>query len=190
MIKRWFGKAMLKLFGWKVKGEFPSEIKKFVLIQAPHTSNMDFYVGHLYNFMVNMHPTVIIKKELFVFPLNLILRALGGIPIDRKSTKGFVEQISEQFDKKEIFRLVFTPEGTRKKNGKWKNGFLRVAYAAKVPIVMTFIDYEKKELGVFGVYEPTNDMETDMQNIKNYYKDVKGKHPDQFSIDENDVLIK
>lgn len=190
MLKKWFGKTMLKLFGWKIKGNFPFDIKKFVVVVAPHTSNMDFYIGHLYNFFVNMHPTVMIKKELFVFPINIILRALGGVPVDRKSTKGYVEQIAEEFGKREQFRLVITPEGTRKKNGKWKTGFLRIAYMAKVPILLTFIDYKKKELGVLSLYQPTYDLETDMQNIKNYYKDITAKHPEQFSIDDKDAYVK
>lgn len=181
---------MLKLFGWKTVGEFPFEMKKFVIIQAPHTSNWDFVMGHLYNFYVNMRPTVIVKKELFVFPLNLILKSLGGIPINRKSTKGFVEQMIEFFEQKDFFRLTITPEGSRQKNGNWKTGFLRVAYGAKQSIVMSFIDYEKKELGILGIYEPTFDMDLDMKNVKNFYRNVKGKFPEQFSIDEKDVLVR
>ncbi len=184
MIKKWIGKTILSLFGWKIVGEFPTQMKKCVLIQAPHTSNWDFIMGHLYNFVVNMRPTVIVKKELFIFPLSLLLKAFGGLPVDRKSSKGFVEQMIDYYSQRNFFRLVFTPEGTRKKNGNWKTGFLRVAYGAKQSIVMTFIDYEKKELGTLGVYQPTFNIDVDMKNIKQKYKDVKGKYPEKFSIDE------
>jgi 1-acyl-sn-glycerol-3-phosphate acyltransferase len=182
MLKKFFGKTMLKIFGWKIVGDFPDEIKKAIIIEAPHTSNWDFLIGHLYNFATNMKPTVIVKKELFVFPLNLILKALGGMPIDRKSPKGFVEQMIDAFENKDFLRLVFTPEGTRKKNPNWKTGFLRVAYGAKVPIIMTYIDYKKKELGTLGMYQPKFNLELDMQNIKKYYKNITAKYPDKFAI--------
>ena len=190
MFKRWFGRTMLKILGWKIIGNFPADLKKFIIIQAPHTSNWDYIVGNYYNFAMDLRPRVIIKKELFVFPLNLVLKSLGGIPINRKASKGFVEQMVDHFNEKDFFRLTITPEGTRKKNGNWKNGFLRIAYGAKQPIVLSFIDYEKKEIGVLDVYQPTFDFDQDMKNIKNYYRDIKGKIPENFSIDANDVLTR
>ena len=38
-------KLFFKLRGWKITGGIPKDVKKCVLVAAPHTSNWDFVYG-------------------------------------------------------------------------------------------------------------------------------------------------
>ena len=186
MIQQWIGRKILALFGWKVIGDIPT-VKKYIIIQAPHTSNIDFLVGKVYNFILKMKPIVLMKKELFVFPLNLLLRWLGGVPLIRTSAQGTTGQLIQLIKEKEKILVAITPEGSRKLNGKWKTGFYRIAQEAQVPIALGIIDYKKREVGIMKMYYTTGNMEEEMKEIKSYYKDATARHPELFSIDDNDV---
>ena len=123
------------------------------------------------------------KKEWFFFPFGCIFRAMGGVPVNRKNNKNsLTEQMIARFNKNKKFRLVISPEGTRKKNTQWKTGFYYIALGAKVPISLAHIDYAKKEIGLSANFIPTGNIESDMEEMKSYYKDFKGKHPDNFSL--------
>ena len=50
---------------------------------APHTSNWDLVLGLLGRFAVGVKMNFLAKHQLFVFPLNLLMKVLGEI--DRKS---------------------------------------------------------------------------------------------------------
>ena len=123
------------------------------------------------------------KKEWFFFPFGYILRAMGGVPVNRKNKKNsLTERMIERFNKNRKFRLVISPEGTRKKNTSWKTGFYYIACGAKVPISLAHIDYEKKTIGLSVNFIPTGNVESDMEKIKDYYRGFKGKYPDNFSL--------
>ena len=123
------------------------------------------------------------KKEWFFFPFGYILKAMGGVPVDRKNTKSsLTEQMIKKFNRSKEFRLAISPEGTRKKNTLWKTGFYYIALGAKVPISLAHIDYGKKEIGLSYNFLPTGNVEVDMEKIKNFYTGFRGKHPDKFSL--------
>jgi len=170
------------LLGWKSKlhVEIP---KKCVVCVAPHTSNWDFIIGKIFYSSLSGKMHFLMKKEWFFFPFGCIFRAMGGAPVDRKRKKSsLTEQMIERFNEKDEFRLVISPEGTRKKNTQWKTGFYYIALGANVPISLAHIDYEKKEIGLSANFFPTGNIEADMEEIKNYYTDFKGKHPEQFGL--------
>jgi 1-acyl-sn-glycerol-3-phosphate acyltransferase len=179
---QWLAKLIyFKVLGWQVVGNtnFSKDtIKKAVIIAAPHTSWSDFFIGILLRSVVNIKTNFIGKKELFVFPLGIILRALGGAPINRKSKENKVEAIAKLFEEREEFRIALAPEGTRKKVKKWRTGFYYIAKQAKVPIIMFTLDFENKQNKISEPFYPTNDIEADFKFMYNFYKDVKGKIAD------------
>lgn len=171
----------LSLNGWKLINEYPKHIKKSVTLGAPHTSNEDFLVARAAFFVMGVPVKFTIKKEAMFFPLNLILKPLGAIPIDRKKkNKGFsyVQQMIEVFDNYDKIFLMITPEGTRKKVDKLKSGFYHVAKGANVPVLLGFMDYKKKIVGIREVVIPSENMEKDMKKIIEFYSTITAKFPE------------
>ncbi len=178
---RWLAKRIyFNILGWKVVGNTKmsqSKVKKAIIIAAPHTSWHDFYIGILLRSVLHLKTNFIAKKELFVFPFGLVLKAFGGVPIDRHIKENKVQVIANLFKEKEEFRMALAPEGTRKKVDKWRTGFYYMAKAAKVPIVMITLDFENKQNRISEPFYPTDDMEADFKFMHEYYKGVKGKIP-------------
>lgn len=166
--------AMLKVTGWEYVGVKPT-VPKYVAIAAPHTSNWDmpvmFYIA--FAFKLKIYWTG--KKELFKKPFGTIMKFMGGIPIDRSKSTNIVEASIQLFNKTDEIVMIVPPEGTRSKVNYWKTGFYYIAYGAKVPIALAFMDWSKKKGGFGPLFTPTGDLEKDMAYIKNYYKDIKGK---------------
>jgi 1-acyl-sn-glycerol-3-phosphate acyltransferase len=182
MIVKYISKFILWILGWKIDIRIPPE-KKYVIIVAPHTSNWDYFIGKLTNWATGLRPKVLVKKEAFTFFAGPFVRAWGGIPVDRSNSMDIIEQISKMFEENEVFVLGITPEGTRQRNPNWKTGFYRIAIRAGVPIYFGYINYATKSGGMHQRFMPTGDMEKDIKKIKAYYKDMKGKFPDQFAIE-------
>ncbi len=182
MIAKKLAKFILWIFGWKILGEAPKE-KKYVTLIAPHTANIDFFMGKLANWAMGVEPSLLVKKEIFNFFTTPLIRMWGGIPISRGKGNSVVTQVVKMFEENEKFILGIAPEGTRKRNPEWKTGFYRIAYEAKVPICCAFIDFGKKELSMEKMFTPTGDMEKDMIKIKLFYKNKVGYHPKKFAIE-------
>lgn len=166
-----FAKFILKIWRWKCF-QFP-KINKAIIIMAPHTSIFDFIWGKIYFMSQKIKPLILIKKECFFFPIGHILKSLGGFPVKRGNIKANItEDAIEIFNSNnENFLLVITPEGTRKKTKYWKKGFVRIAKASNVPIVLGFIDYSKREMGVIDVFNinPDLSVEENLEEIKKIY---------------------
>jgi len=177
-------KFFMQLGGWKFVGEIPAE-KKAVIIAAPHTSNWDFIWAKLTFLSEKVSTTIIMKKELFFFPLGGIFRSLGVMPIDRSKNSNLVEQLAKEFNKRDSLYLSLAPEGSRSKRPVWKRGFYYIALGAKVPIILGKIDYKMKTLILSEPFYPTGDVEADMKFIKGYYRDSNPKYPENFSIGED-----
>ena len=156
---------------------------------APHTSNWDFIFGMGAVKVMKLNQRFIIKKEWIRFPFKKLMLSLGALPIDRnkKNTsddkKSSVDAIAELFENRDELRMVITPEGTRSKVEKWKTGFYYVALKANVPIALAFINYETKTCGVDKIIYPTGNFNADMKLIMDFYKNLKGKNPQNFSLD-------
>jgi 1-acyl-sn-glycerol-3-phosphate acyltransferase len=181
MIAKYLSRFILWTVGWKIDIRIPPE-KKYVIAVAPHTSNWDFIIGILAYRATGIKPKVLIKKEAFNFITSPFIRMVGGIPVDRSKTVNLIEQVYKMFDEKDEFVLSITPEGTRKRNPNWKTGFYRIAVRANVPIFFGYVDYATKRGGMQEKFIPTGEMEKDMKEIKAYYKDMKGKYPNQFAM--------
>jgi len=167
-VTRAIGAFILFVLGWKVKGQLADE-PKAVLIGAPHTSNIDFFLAMGSMLSVGLKFTWMMKKEGFFFPFKGMLKALGGVPIDRGSRTDIVSQMAEWFETQDIAWLGLTPEGTRSKVDQFKRGYLRIAYAAKVPVFLVVVDGKNKEVLLDKVWALTGDIERDNAAIKAYY---------------------
>ena len=178
-LSRW----ILKLAGWKSVYQV-EEPAKSVICVAPHTSNWDFIIGKLYYWSLNKKAGFLMKKSWFFFPMGYLFRAMGGVPIDRSKRTSVTQQMVEEFNRRSVFHLAITPEGTRKPNPDWKKGFYYIAKGAGVPIQLAYLKKKKREMGITEVFYPTDDEEADFKHIFNYYKGVEAKKPENFLIPE------
>lgn len=173
---------LLKMMGWKAVGT-PAPDKKCIILGAPHTSGWDFVISYLFYGAVGGKAYVMIKKEFFVWPLGPVLKALGGVPVDRSRGASIVRQVIHAFETHDTLQMAIAPEGTRKATAKWKTGFHTIAKAAGVPVYLGYFDWGKKEVGRAEKIELTDDVQADMKRIRQWYKDkgVVGKHPEMFT---------
>ena len=157
---------------------------KFIICLAPHTSNWDFLIGQLYSGAEGMKSNFLMKKEWFFWPLGPLFRRLGGIPVWRSKHTSMTDNLGETARQAEHFMLCITPEGTRSPNPEWKKGFYYIAQKAGIPILLYGVDYEKKLIRCTKTIIPNGDIDTQMREIKCYFKDFKGKKPENFNIGE------
>jgi len=181
-MKRLFALLYFWLSGWKIVQKPPKDLKKCVLIAAPHTSNFDFVYGRFGTTMLGMKTRFLMKKEAFKGPMGWLVKQAGGIPVDREKNNKIVEVVAELFNKNESFFLMVTPEGTRKLVKKWRRGFYAIAMEANVPIACVYLDYRKREIGLGMVFHPTGDFEKDIGVLQNFYRDKAARHPDRFNM--------
>lgn len=174
-------KFILKLIGWKVVGQ-TNIPNKCVICVAPHTSNWDLPLGLIIYTSIGKRASFLIKKDWFFFPMNIIFKALGGVPVDRSKKTSVTEQMVSLYNSRKQFQLAITPEGTRKHNPEWKKGFYYIALEASVPIQIVALDYKKKEADFIKTIEPSGDVDADMIKIKACYKGVTACHPEQFAL--------
>lgn len=174
-----------RLLGWKTNVTIPN-LDKCVICAAPHTTNWDLFIGKLFYGALGRKTSFMMKKEWFFFPLGILFKAVGGIPVYRGKHTSLVDQMAERFAKSERFNLAITPEGTRKANPNWKKGFYYIALKAQVPIMLIGIDYPSKTITCTKTIMPSGDIAKDMREIKLYFKDFKGKHLDNFTIGDLD----
>lgn len=173
-----FAKSILNLIGWRVDTIFPTE-KKYVLVCAHHTTNWDLPVALLFSMATGIKFNFLAKDDLFWWPLGILMHWLGGIPVNRRANTHFVEQLAEEFGKRDELIMVVTPEGTRKRTEYWKTGFYYMALAAKVPVALGYLDYPKKRVGIGKMMHPSGDIEADFDILRTFYADTKGKYPHQ-----------
>lgn len=177
---RLIARALLWLGGWTTVGGTIG-VPKAVVIAAPHTSNWDGFWGIVYRVAFSLDIRFFAKDTLFWFPLNLVLRSLGGIPIDRRQPGVAVPAAIAALTNNESYYFGLAPEGTRSLKPGWKSGFYRIAREANVPVVLGFLDYGRRRLGTGPLIELSGDVEADMARIRAYYADIEGRHPENAS---------
>jgi len=170
-------KAILKIGGWEIVGSKPL-VPKAVVVAAPHTSNWDGFWGLVCRVALDVELHFFAKQSLFWFPLDVLLRSLGGIPLDRKRAGSAVDQAIEMFRNSESFYFGLAPEGTRSRVDHWKSGFYRIAEGADVPVVLGFLDYGKRQIGIGPTLKLSGDPQKDLEFFREFYKDVKGRRPE------------
>lgn len=182
-MKRLFALFYLWVSGWKIVEKPPDNIKKMVLLAAPHTSNFDFVYGRFGATTLGMKTRFLIKKEAFKGPMGWLVKQAGGIPVDRNKNNRIVDIVADLFKKNKSFYLMVTPEGTRSLVKKWRRGFYTIALKADVPIGCVYLDYRKREIGLGLVIQPSGDYEKDLAIIQEFYRTkAVARHPDRFNL--------
>ena len=181
MIRQLCSWLLYKRWGWTVNVDQPHP-DKFIICLAPHTSNWDFALGQLYSRAEGMKINFLMKKEWFFWPLGSIFKSMGGIPVFRQKKMSMTDSMAETAKQVDQFKLCITPEGTRKRVEEWKKGFYFIALKAGIPILLYGADYERKLIQCTKTIIPSGDLEKDMREIKLYFKDFKGKKPENFTI--------
>jgi len=168
-------RLILKLFGWKLL-DLPQRPARAVVIAYPHTSNWDFPVTLLALAALPYSAKWVAKDTLFRGPLGPLMRALGGVAVNRRERTGFVERLADEFRQRKQFHLIMATEGTRRLQAGWKTGFYRIAVAAGVPVVMATVDYGKHEVGLLTSITLSGDEAADMAAIAACYEGRTGYH--------------
>ncbi|MDG2164685.1 MAG: 1-acyl-sn-glycerol-3-phosphate acyltransferase [Flavobacteriales bacterium] len=180
-MKKLLSKLFLKIMGWKLVGDVPKEVKKAVMVCAPHTSNWDFPFALASFTITGLKVNYFIKKSWFFFPMNFLFKATGGVPVDRSKNHGMVDSMTMLLKESNEMIVVVPAEGTRSWVPKWKSGFYHIAKNANVPLLMGFVDYKKKEVGFGPLIYLTDELEKDMLQIQNFFKDKTPKYRDKYN---------
>jgi 1-acyl-sn-glycerol-3-phosphate acyltransferase len=172
---RAFGRTVFALGGWRTSGAWP-DLKKVVIIVAPHSSAWDAIWGIAAKVGLGLGIVFIGKKEAFWGPIGWILRRVGGHPVDRSAPGGIVEQVVGEMHRAERMWFVLAPEGTRRAVEHWKPGFWRIAKAAGVPVFCIGFDYPTRRIVLGELVELSDDIEADMTRIRALFKHYRGKN--------------
>lgn len=172
---------ILKATGWHVDITVPYR-EKAVICVAPHTSNWDFIMGLLAYRSLGRKASFLMKEFWFFFPLNFIFKALGGIPVPKKTKKSLTAALIEDFKKSKRLNLAVTPEGSRSAVNIWRTGFLTIAYNARVPVQLGVIDFRNKTVFIKKEFSPTGNQDQDIKDIRAYYSSFRdaAKYPEKF----------
>jgi 1-acyl-sn-glycerol-3-phosphate acyltransferase len=179
-LRKRIGDAWLRFFGWEVEGG-PPPVPKAVVVAAPHTSNWDFPFTIAIAWSLEVEINWLGKHTLFRRPFGTIMRAMGGIPVDRRGSHNLVEDVANKLKAADHLLVLVAPEGTRSTTGRWKTGFYTIAVEAKVPIVLGYLDYARKRGGLGDILEPKGELAKDVEAFRAFYKDVKGHRPEKFT---------
>lgn len=182
-VKSWWrrgvGQLVLRLFGWRIEGNLPN-LRKFVLIVAPHTSNWDFIIGFMVYLALQLETIWLAKHTALRGPLGPLGRYFGGVAIDRTRAGNVVQAYIDEFAKRDRMVLTLTPEGTRSRVSDWKRGFHHVARGAGVPIVPVALDFSRRRAVLGGPIFPTDDYAADLARIKPFFKAEMAKDPSKY----------
>ncbi|MBQ0049115.1 MAG: 1-acyl-sn-glycerol-3-phosphate acyltransferase [Bacteroidales bacterium] len=181
MFKALCKKILMGWMGFKINVDQPHP-QKYIIALAPHTSNWDFIIGILYSRSHGFRCDFMMKKAWFFWPMGYLMRALGGVPVERSKKMSLTDQLAQAAQKRNEFHLCITPEGTRKPVKEWKKGFYYIALKANLPILLYALDYEKKLITCTKTIIPNGNYEEQMAEIKEYFKDTRGKYPEKFCV--------
>lgn len=173
-LTRAFGRAILRLGGWRVSGAFP-DLPRFVIIVAPHSSAWDAFWGIAAMLAMGVRITFMAKAELFQGPMGWALRGIGGVPVDRARAHGAVDQAVAQLQREGSTWFLLAPEGTRRRVERWKSGFWHIARGAQVPVLMAAFHYPERRMILGQVFEPCEDHDADMAQVRLWYRPYQGK---------------
>lgn len=173
--------------GWTAVGAPPAD-RRCVIVAAPHTSNWDFinFLGLTNALGIKAH--FMGKASLFKWPMTRFMRDMGGVAIDRSKSRNYVEATIAEFAARDEFMLVIAPEGTRGAVTQWRTGFYHIALGAGVPLVLGYVDYERKLGGLGPAIMPTGDYAADMAKIVDFYRDKVARHPDRTAHDLDTIV--
>jgi 1-acyl-sn-glycerol-3-phosphate acyltransferase len=169
--------GLLRLLGWRSSFVWPPE-PRGVIVVYPHTSNWDFIYGVLFRVGNGLPANWIGKAEMFKAPFRGLLERIGGIPLDRRKSVGFVDALLAEFRRRDWMWVAIAPEGTRSYTNHLKSGFYQLATQGDMPVAFGYIDYAAKTVGVDTYVRFSGDLERDMDTMRRFYADKRGHRPD------------
>ena len=174
---------LLKKMGWESVGG-PMKEQKAIVLGVPHTSFKDFLVSYLFYTQYGKVAHIMIKKQFFWWPMGALLRALGAVPVDRKSPTETVRSLIHIMDEVPEFHLAIAPEGTRKPVKRWKAGFHLIAKETGATVYLGYYDWGRKRISVGEPFELTDDVKADMQRMYDHYRPmgIQGYHKENFIV--------
>lgn len=164
-IRTFIGSMVFRLIGWKLEGNLPNR-SKLVLVALPHSSNFDFILALSVIWGWGLKLNYMGKHTLFKFPHGFFFRAVGGIPVDRRSPQGLIEKMVSEFNSRSSLMLGIAPEGTRNSDGTLKAGFARIAMAASAPVVPVIVNYKTKTLTLGTLITDLSSVESIITAVK------------------------
>lgn len=171
------GRLCYRLVGWRFESLPDYFSDKHVIIGFPHTSNMDTVRAFTCFKIIKRTGHIMIKKEWFIWPMSLLFHLAGGVPVNRSSSEGVVDQMVDIFNKRDRFLLAIVPEGTRQKVTTIKTGFWHIAKSADVSIICWYLDNQNKTTRWLGEIWPSDSKEEDLARIQNLYEEAGYKFP-------------
>lgn len=181
LVRPLLARAFWAVSRYQLRSEPPPADGSAVLIGAPHTSNWDFVFMLAISWRHGLAPKWLGKHTLFKAPFGGLMRALGGIPVNRAEPGKLVEEIVARARTGNRFFLVVTPEGTRQRRTYWKSGFYRIARDANLPVVLGFVDSTTRTAGLGPTITLSGDVTADMNKIRDFYADKHGIHHEDFT---------
>ena len=182
MIAKSISKLYFKLTGWKTVGAIPSNVKKCIIVGAPHTSNWDFIYARIALYIYDYRIRYLIKDSMFKNPIaTWFFKITGGIPVNRNKSTNLTGELAQLLKTEDTLYLAIPPEGTRKRVSRWKTGFYRIAIDCNVPIALAFLDYKKKQAGFMKIFYPTGNMIEDFKLIESFYSPEMAANPDYYN---------
>jgi 1-acyl-sn-glycerol-3-phosphate acyltransferase len=175
MIRKAFARGVLKVTRWRLVGTVP---RTGILVGAPHTSNWDWVAFILITWANGVQPKVLVKQSFFKGPMAWVMRATGGIALDRANPGATIRALLAEAQEHDSFLLCIAPEGTRGKREFWKPGFYRIAEQTGLPIALGFIDGPTRTLGMGPTLVPSGDVVADMDVVRAFYADKQGINPE------------
>jgi 1-acyl-sn-glycerol-3-phosphate acyltransferase len=173
-VSRWFGRVSMAVLGWRIRGNVPNR-PKLVLIVAPHTSNWDLVVCVAAKVALGLRVLWLGKHTLFQFPLGILMRALGGMPVNRSESHNVVRVVADEFGRSERLVLAVAPEGTRKNVERWRTGFYHIAREAQVPIVTVALNWREHTVDVGELFALTGDFDRDIGELRARFAGLSGR---------------
>ncbi len=180
-IRRLLGRLVALVVRWRVEARIPENLRKAVVIAAPHTSLWDGALIVALTWARGVRLSWMVKHSAYRWPLRSFMRFLGAVPVHRSAPKGVVGAMASQLRQADAMFLAVAPAGTRRKVRYWKSGFYRIAVEAGVPLVFGFLDYGRRLAGISEPFHPTGDIARDMEIVRAFYKDIQGCHPELMS---------
>ena len=173
MLRRLIARVFWLCSRWTLRSH-PAPTTPTVLIGAPHTSNWDFVLMLAIAWRLGIDVRWLGKKSLFHGWRGPLMRALGGIPVDRDDPGRVVGDVVDMVRRGEVFGLVVTPDGTRRGHTHWKSGFYRIARETGMPVTLGYVDRTTMTSGLGPTIELTGDVAADMDRIRAFYADKAG----------------
>lgn len=179
-VQRAFARFIIKMMGWRLEG-MPPDRAKMVMIGGPHTSNLDVFLMVMMAWAIGIRINFLVANDL-AFPLNKLSVWANGIPIDRNNANNnTVDQVVAHMSRVDKCVLMIAPEGRLKRVEYWRSGFYYIAMEAGVPVVPGYMDYAKKLIKVGDAFDPSGDIDADMEMLRQFFEGVTARFPEKAS---------